>query len=264
MKQLISSFIKLYLGWRSVTSPFKIALAIAPELIKTARKSGLLSFIIWTSVTIPVLYLGGTYAYKNYARVEVADNLAGETTRLRMLAYGYNNENKLHFRKLMELDLLMQNQIYYENYTVKIKKLTPETIDGIFDIFDMEKGDKEKLNIFNEWFSKRYIPTYRAFAQAMYSIQHKPSFDKIDELKPLQMVDYLTRVDIPPLVYEIRRIPVFDNPITNTKKSDVDDKFSSLIKRAKEEINDTKYKAEADELEQRNAKIKEQKRNRLE
>jgi hypothetical protein len=262
MKQLISSIIKLYLDWRSATSLFKLSLA--RELIKTARKSGLLAFIVWISVTIPVLYLGGTYAYKNHERVEVADSLAGETTRLRMLAYGYDNEKKLHFRKLMELDLLMQNQVYYENYTVKIRRLTPETIDGILDIFDMEKGDKEKFNIFNEWFSKRYIPTYRAFAQALYSIQHKPSFDKIDELKPLQMVDYLTRVDIPPFIYETRHIPVFDNPTTNTKKSDVDDKFTVLIKLAKEKINDTKYKAEADEIEKRNTKIKEQNHNRLE
>ncbi len=262
MKEPISSIINLLRLYQREKSRVQKELAI--ELTKTAWRSGLLKFIISISVIIPALYFAGNYVHKNYTSIEMEDSLAGEITRLRMLAYGYDNEKKLHFGKLMELDLLMQSQIYYENYTVKIRKLTPETIDGILKIFGMEKDEKEKINIFNQWFSKRYIPTYRAFSQALYSIQHKPSFDEIDKLKPLQIVNYLTRLDIPPLIYEMRQIPAFDNPTTNTKQSDVDHKVTALIKQAKEKIIATEFKAEADEIEQKNIKIKEQKRKKLE
>ena len=193
----------------------------------------------WAIAAGTALYLGYKL-YKYVTRNDVADDIFGKLTRYRLLAYGFNDTRKEFYSKIFDLEMAMKEHVKWDKYQVTIDKMEEEDIDKILDMFGVDKEEKDKYSILNSWFTKRFIPAFRAFMQALYTTNSNLYLDEIDKLKDGDVFNFVTKLNMPTEIYNIESIPTFDNPKTPVTKSDVDNMLTNIVNLAKSKSGESK------------------------
>lgn len=208
------------------------------------------------AVAIGTAVYAGYKLYKYLTRNDVADDVYGKLTRLRLLMYGINDTNKEYYSKIFDLEMVMKDFIKFSNYKVEINKLDAKAIDKILDIFGVTREEKAKYTILNTWFMKRFIPAYKAFVQALYTVNSSIYLDDLDKLKPADMINFISKFSIPTAIYNVTQAPTGDQPEILVKKEDVDIMYTNICnlvkakapvektaeEKAKEEVKDKQNK----------------------
>jgi len=190
----------------------------------------------WVVAAATVAY-AGYKLYKYLKRNDVADDLPGKLTRLRLLMYGFNDAKKEHYSKVFDLEMLMKDYVKFKDYKVVVDKLTKDDIDKILDIFKVSRDEKDKYAVLNTWFVKRFMPAYKSFMQAMWSVNNSIYLDEIDKFKPVDLYNFVTRLSIPTVIYDIEQVPTFDDTRVYHSKTQVDEMLINVTNMAKEQAN---------------------------
>ena len=225
------------LAWAGIKGA---ATALAPSLGTAAAAVGRGALMLATgpvgwAVAIGTAAYAGYKLYKYLKRNDVADDLPGKLTRLRLLTYGFDDTNKEYYSKIFDLEMMMKEKVKYVNYKVKIDKLDKETIEKILDIFYVKKDEKEKYNRLNIWFMKRFIPAFRAHIEAIYGVNNAIYVDEIDKFKPVDLFNVITKLNIPTSIYDITEVPTLQDFKTNVTKQQVDDLLANIMFEARKD-----------------------------
>lgn len=236
--------------------------AVGSVLTSGAVKSGamMLGRAALTLATGPVGWVvaAGTAAYAGYklykylTRNNVASDVYGKLTLLRLYLYGFNETNKTYFSKLFDLEMLMKDFVKYRERRVEITRLDRAAIDKVLEIFQVQREDKVKYGILNQWFMKRFIPAYKAFMDALYSVNSAVYLDSLDSLKPVQLQDLMGKLQIPNGIYDITQIPVHETSQSFVTKADVESILANITNDIKSKL--PQQKTLAQQAKEQNAK----------
>jgi hypothetical protein len=175
----------------------------------------------WVIAAGTVAY-AGYKLYKYLNRNNVADDVYGKLTMLRLAMYGFNDTNKDYYSKLFDLEMLMKDSVKFVNYQVQITKLDKDTIGKVMELFSVSREEKDKFAIMNIWFMKRFIPAYRAYLTALWGVNNAIYLDTIDKMHDEDLEVFTNKLVIPTMIYDITDIPVFTNPKTLVTKDEVE------------------------------------------
>lgn len=200
----------------------------------------------------------GYKLYKYLTRNNVADDVFGKLTRLRLLMYGVNDVNKEYYSKIFDLEMLMKDYVKFTNYQVQITKLDAKAIEKVLDLFGITREEKEKYAVLNTWFMKRFIPAYKAFLSALYSVNSNIYLDQIDKLKPGDLLSFITKFSVPGLIYNVKQAPTGDQTDILVKKEDVDALYTNICNEVKAKAPKTKTPEEQARAENSQAAAKQQ------
>lgn len=187
-------------------------------------------------VAAGTLAYAGYKLYKYLNRLEARDDIYGKLTRLRFLMYGFNDMNKEYYSKILDLEMVMKDYVKFTNREVQITKLDSKAIEKVLEIFGVTREEKEKYAVLNTWFMKRFIPAYKAYMTALYSVNSNVYLDQIDSLKPGDLLEFISKFSIPAMIHNVTQVPTGDSPETMVKKADVDALYTNIC-------NDIKAKA---------------------
>jgi len=166
---------------------------------------------VMASPVVTALSVGyGVYkAYKWFTR-----NKASVYTKLRLAQYGLTDKDDDLNHFIFELeDYLQEEAIGYQPNGVPYlieKKLEPEKI---FEMFDVDPENEERMTRFMTWFNERFKPIFLTHLAALFSIDRKMKLADIDDLKPEQLKQYLTAAAYTNGPYHVTASP-FDEPDT--------------------------------------------------
>lgn len=186
----------------------------------------------WVVAAGTAIY-AGYKLYKYLTRNDVAQDIYGKLTRLRLLMYGVNDVNKEYYSKIFDLEMIMKDYVKYNNYQVQITKLDSKAIEKVLELFGVSREEKEKYAVLNAWFMKRFIPAYKAFMSALYSVNNNIYLDQIDKLKPGDLVNFIARFQIPGIIYNVTQVPTGDKTDVLVKKEDVDALYTNICNEVK-------------------------------
>lgn len=190
----------------------------------------------WIAAAATAAY-AGYKLYKYLTRNNVADDLGGKLTRLRLLMYGFNDVKKDHYSKVFDLEMMMKDYVKFHDYKVVVDKLNNDDIDKILDIFKVKREEKDKYKILNTWFVKRFMPAYKAFMQALYSVNNSIYLDEIDKMKPVDVYNFVTRISVPTVIYDTQEVPTFDDTKVYSTKDEVDSMLTNITNQCKDQAN---------------------------
>lgn len=190
----------------------------------------------WIAAAATAAY-AGYKLYKYLTRNNVADDLGGKLTRLRLLMYGFNDAKKDHYSKVFDLEMMMKDYTKFTNYKVIVKKMSNDDIDKILDIFKVSKEEPDKYKVLNTWYVKRFLPAYKSFMQALWSVNSSIFLDDIDKLKPLDVYNFVTRISVPNVIYDTQDVPTYDDTKVYATKSEVDQMLTNITNQCKDEAN---------------------------
>lgn len=196
------------------------------------------------AVAIGTAIYGGYKLYKYLTRNNVANDIYGKLTHLRLRMYGYNEIKKEHYSKLFDLEMLMKDYTSFKNYQVEVKKLDEKAIEKVLDIFGITRDEKEKYQILNTWFMKRFIPAYKAFMTALWSVNSNIYLDTLDKLNQDNLEQFITKFSVPSSIFAIKSAPTFDSPEITVSKEEVDILFQNIVNEVKSKKKDGKTTAE--------------------
>ena len=131
--------------------------------------------------TAAALY-GGYKLYKYLTKNSLGSGISGKMTRLRILSYGYNDTNKDHYNKVMDLDMLMQDYVSAKDGKAVYKEFDKKFKDKVIEIFQVSRSEAEKYKLLNDWFTKRYVIGHAAFMHAYYGAGGTNYLDDLDKL----------------------------------------------------------------------------------
>lgn len=190
----------------------------------------------WIAAAATVAY-AGYKLYKYLKRNDVADDLGGKLTRLRLLMYGFNDVKKDHYSKIFDLEMMMKEYTKYRDYKVVVDKMTNDDIDKILDIFKVTKKEPDKYKVLNTWFVKRFMPAYKSYMQALWSVNSNIFLDDIEKLKPLDVYNFVTRISVPSVIYDTEQVPTYDDTKVYATKTEVDAMLTNITNQCKDEAN---------------------------
>lgn len=226
------------LAWKAIKTGGKSLIPIAGGALKLIGKAALaVAPVGWVAVAGAGAAYAGYRFYKYLNRNDINDDLPGKLTRLRLLMYGFNDIKKEHYYKIFDLEMMMKDYVKFRDYKVIVDRLSNDDIDKILDIFKVLREEKEKYAILNTWFVKRFMPAYKSFMQALYSVNNSIYLDEIDKLKPIDFYNFVTRISVPNVIYDTQQIPTFEDTKTYVTKSEVDSMLINIVNMAKEQAN---------------------------
>lgn len=182
--------------------------------------------------TAAALY-GGYKLYKYLNRNNLGSGVKGKLTRMRMMTYGYNDTNRDHYSKVLDLDMLMQAYVNPKNGKAVYTSFDKVFRDKVVEIFEIKRDDKEKYKLLNTWFMKRYVVAHAAFMNAYYGAGGTAYLDDLDKLSDEQCFQLVTNYRLPVDVHEHKTIPVFENPNSVVTKDEIDVMLASLRQEVK-------------------------------
>jgi LAS superfamily LD-carboxypeptidase LdcB len=196
------------------------------------------------AVAIGTAAYGGYKLYKYITRNNVADDIYGKLTHLRLRMYGYNEIKKEHFSKLFDLEMLMKDFTVFKNYQVEVKKLDQASIDKVLDIFGITRDEKEKYTLLNTWFMRRFIPAYKAFMSALWNVNNSIFLDTLDKMNQDNLEQFIAKFTIPSSIYKITSAPTFESPEITVTKEEIDVLYQNIVNEVKSKKKDGKTVAE--------------------
>lgn len=201
----------------------------------------------WAIAAGTALY-AGYKLYKYLTRNNVSTDIYGQLTMLRLYTYGFSEANKEYFSKVFDLEMLMKDYIKYSEGRVVVSKLDSEVIEKVLDLFNTTRDDKEKYARLNNWFTRRFMPAYRAFMEALYSVNSKVYLDSLESLKPGDLERFFQRYNPPTSVHSITEIPVDGSTTVTVTKDQIDKTLAGIIANNKKNL--PKEQTTADKVQQ--------------
>ena len=173
---------------------------------------------------------GGYKLYKYITRNNIAEDIYGKLTLLRLQTYGYGNNAKEHYSKLFDLEMLLKDNLKFSAQEKKltIDKPNEEQSEKIFDIFDIGPDEKEKRAALGTWFVKRFLPSYHAFMQALYSVNTSIFLDDLEKLNANNIKELMLYYKLPTDALSHTLIPFFREPETTVTKTDIETTIASI------------------------------------
>lgn len=194
-----------------------------------------LAVIVGAGLTV----YGGYKLYKYLKRNDVSNDTGGKLTRLRLLTYGYNDVKKEHYHRLFELEMLMKEHAGFKNGRVVFNKMDNKTKDEILKLFEVTREEKEKVALFNDWYQKRFLPSYVAFLTALWNIRPDIYLDDLEKLSTHNLFNFGSTYKLPVDAIEFRTIPTFEQSETSVTRKEIDDMLTSLRMQVKEATKET-------------------------
>lgn len=185
---------------------------------------------------------GGYKLYKYLNRNSTGDGVYSDLTRLRLQLYGFNDINREHYHKLFDLEMLMKDYHEYRNNTLVMKKFDSDFKKKVLELFEVTRDEKEKYELLNTWFMRRFVPSWKAFMEAFYSVNSKIYLDDLDKLKEDELFKFVSVIRIPTGIFDFKSIPVFSNPNTVTDKQQIDDLLTNIREAIKRKSDEGKGK----------------------
>jgi hypothetical protein len=184
--------------------------------------------IVLGVVAVGALVFGGYKLYKYLTRDDVSKAPHGKLTRLRLLMYGFNDINKDHYHRLFELEMLMKDFVGFKKGVVVIKTLTPKAKEDILKLFEVKRDDKTRFDLFNNWYKKRFIPSFVGFMQAMYNVRPELYLDDLEKLSPNNTFMMMSSFTLPTDIFSVKQVPTFEQPDCLVTEKDVEDMLASI------------------------------------
>lgn len=216
-----------FIGKKAIPGALRAGLGIV------ARGAGmLLTGPVGLAVALGTGVYYGYKLFKYFKRNDISEDIYGDLTRLRFMMYGYDDSKKEDYHKLADLDMLMKDQVKFDKYKVTIKPLTEEVNEQILELFGVDPEDTEKYTILSNWFNKRYLPAFRSYIQALYSINNAIYLDDIDKLKSQDIVNFTNNLKIPLIIYKVKEVPFFSDINITVEQEQIEDLKSRINKQA--------------------------------
>ena len=185
---------------------------------------------------------GGYKLYKYLTRNSTGSGVTSDLTRLRLHLYGYNDTKRDHYHRLFDLEMLMKDYHEYRNRSIVMKKFDNDFKEKVMTIFEVSRDQEEKYAILNTWFIKRFLPSWTAFMNALYSINPKIYLDDLDKLKPNEIFRLVSELRIPTNVHDTKQVPTFESPETLVDKQQIDDLLVKIREAVKKLTDEAKGK----------------------
>ena len=227
------------LAWGGLKAAGRMALPFLGGAAQVAGRAALMVAtgpVGWIAAAATAAY-AGYKLYKYLTRNNVADDLGGKLTRLRLLMYGFNDVKKDHYSKVFDLEMMMKDYTKFRDYKVVVDKMTNDDIDKILDIFKVSKEEPDKYKVLNTWFVKRFMPAYKSYMQALWSVNSNIFLDDIEKLKPLDVYNFVTRISVPTVIYDTQQVPTYDDTKVYATKNEVDQMLTNITNQCKDEAN---------------------------
>jgi len=217
---------------------------VAPHLATAAKVAGRGALMVmtgpvgWAVAAATVVY-GGYRLHKYLTRNNVANDLSGKLTRLRLLMYGFNDVKKDHYHKVFDLEMMMKEYTRFHDNRVVVRTMTEADINNVLNIFNVTKEETEKYQILNTWFVRRFMPAYKVYMQSLFSVNERVFLDSIEKLSPLEVFNFVTRIHVPAVIYNTQAVPTFDDTKVHVTKDEVDQMLTNIINQSKAESKQT-------------------------
>lgn len=226
------------LAWAGIKAGARSALPVLGGAATLAGRGAAMiaSGPVGWAIAIGTAIYAGYKLYKYLNRNNVGSDIYGKLTMLRLYMYGFNEVKKENFSKIFDLEMLLKDYVRWGDTGIIINKFDKEFIDKVLEIFGITKDEKEKFKLLSNWFSKRFIPAYKAFMNALYAVNNKIYLDEIDKLKPGDLMKFVEKFTLPVSIFSVEKVPSFDDPKVLVTKSDVETLYSNIK-------NDIKSKA---------------------
>lgn len=184
--------------------------------------------------------------YKYMTRNDINDNIYGKLTRLRLLSYGYNDNNKEHYSKLFELEMILKENLKFEGVTGKlaISRPTDKQLEKIYELFSIDVENGQHKELFNKWFSYRFIPAYHAYIVALWKVNSNIYTDSLESLNPANIERFLANYVIPTQALQVTMIPFFDQPKSTVQQKDLETIIAVIRNENKDKLPKDRPKAE--------------------
>lgn len=196
----------------------KAALGAATGVVSTIGLPGL---VVGAAVAATVF--GGYKLYKHLHRNDVGKTPTAKLTRLRLLMYGYSDTRQEHYHRLFDLEMLLADYTQNKAGVVKILPLDKKAKEGILKIFEVQRGDKDRYDLLNTWFVKRFLPSYTAFMSALSQVREEVTLEKLDKLTIEDIFKFASVFKTPMAVFDIPDVPTFEQPKTDVTAKQVED-----------------------------------------
>lgn len=171
----------------------------------------------WAIAAGTALY-AGYKLYKYMTNGSFKDDVYGKLSKLRMHTYGFNDKLKNYYGKLLDLDMLMEPYVKYENNNVTVTSISKEDREKILDIFGVDKNDKDQFGVMTRWFNRRYLPSFKAFMLALNAAKPGIKLENLDKLKPEELSIFISRYNIPGNIYKVDLLPIAEHTPPATKE----------------------------------------------
>ena len=226
------------LAWQGIKAGARSALPTLGRAALTVGRGAamLASGPVGWAIAIGTAIYAGYKLYKYLNRNNVSTDIYGKLTMLRLYMYGFNEVKKENFSKIFDLEMALKDYVRWGDTGIIINKVDSEFIDKVLEIFGITKDEKDKFRLLNNWFSKRFIPAYKAFMNALYFVNNKIYLDEIDKLKPDDLMRFIEKFTLPVSIFSVEEVPSFDDPKVLITKSDVETLYTNIK-------NDIKSKA---------------------
>lgn len=224
----------------------KAAFPLLGKAAMMAGRAGLMlaSGPVGWGVALGTAVYGAYKFYKYMTRNDIKDDIYGKLTRLRLLSYGFNDDKKDYYSKLFELELLMKENLKFDNLSGKlaISKPTEKQVEKIYELFSVDPEHKERKEAVNRWFSHRFIPAFHAYISALWKVNNSIYVDSIDALNPVNIEQFLTNYVLPTDAIKQRLVPVFDNPESKVTQRDLETVIAVIRGEVKSKVPNTSLK----------------------
>ena len=145
--------------------------------------------LVLGSLAIAGIGYGAYKAYKYFTRNKVTS-----LTKIRLRQYGFTDENKDQYHRVLELEsYLLENNIAYNNNRAMFKN-NPNTVE-LLDMFNIDPKDDKHVACFMKWFVGRFKPVFINSLNSLKQIDNKIKLSDVDDLdsdKKLQFINAST------------------------------------------------------------------------
>lgn len=189
----------------------------------------------WAVAAGTAIY-AGYKLYKYFKRNDISNDIYGQMMRLRFMMYGYDDSKKEHYHKLTELDMMMKDRVKYNNYQITIDEVDQDFHDKLLELFEVNPEDKEKYETLKTWFTRRYLPSFKAFLHAVYAVNNSIYLDDLDKFKASEIAEIIGKLNVPPMIYNVKYAPYFQDPLIKVSPDQIDALKAAIAKEAKDKV----------------------------
>lgn len=183
-------------------------------------------FMLKAAIAAGVMY--GLYkGYKYFTRDKLNDE-----EMIRAAQYGFDKPSKdLH--KLMNLEnFLLDGKVLMTPGNASINYAQIEMKD-LYDIFDIDKNDKEAVTAFSQWFRYRFEPFFICHVNALTMADKTKKLEDVNKLTPEAYEMYFKQAMFLEGPYDAREHPMKPGESLPNTKDDVEKAVKGLIEKKK-------------------------------
>lgn len=157
------------------------ATAVGGKLLSGAAVAagGVLSApVLLTGAAVAAVGVGAYLAWRHYSK----DSL-GDLGKHRMLQYGVDPENEERVGKLLMLEDELSGNVSF-NESSGTLDINQDGVDfeAIYDAFELDRDDPDRVQSFVEWLNYRFLPVYQAARKAVEANADGESLEDVDDL----------------------------------------------------------------------------------